>query len=656
MDIKILFGSETGNSEEIAKKISKDLLSIEYKTNPLTLNAFTTEIDKLRMNQNKKIIIIVCSTTGNGDPPKSSDKFIRLIRNKNLDSNYLNGFEFALLGLGDSNYSKFQAIPKLIDSNLLRLGAKSFVLRGQADDAYGLEETVEPWVEALITKIKKEKENIVLSVTNKPDDIDINFTLSLNEAFKSSDYSDFSKQANYQVEQNVKISGPLAVKDVYHLKINKIQDVNSSNENEIVYEPGSHICLLPELEQVKVNKLLEIIKITSSDLRLVVSQTEFIQLPIDITEQNVHLQTQYTKNKGYFSKEDLFKYVLDFSTPMKKGNLIKFFEIIEETLSNESKIKSSILSLRKIITNDFNNFTKNKMNFYELLMKIKSKDILFILNVHINHLLNLINIKQPRRYSLSTSYMHDIHMGIYYSVVDERIFRKGLNEILTSETARYLGEATNFMKGMSSKSKFYVTGIENFFPFNKEIHVKHSKPLIYVSNGTGISPVVSYLKNISRESKEEIGSLYIITGFRSNTKESNDSIEEEFINKFVSEVNASCNSMFNAPLSNSKAAYFSCYSNDDKNDDEECGYWRNVRINYDYVQDIVNDKKDLLYNLLIEDEGIMMICGDVEKIYAEVLNTFLYQLKSKRLIEREEAVYILEKLKSQGRILLEKWH
>jgi len=51
--------------------------------------------------------------------------------------------------LGSTDYSKYQHIPRFIDKKLELLGATKFYYRGEADDATGLEEVVEPWLEGI---------------------------------------------------------------------------------------------------------------------------------------------------------------------------------------------------------------------------------------------------------------------------------------------------------------------------------------------------------------------------------------------------------------------------------------------------------------------------------------------------------------------------
>ena len=96
-----------------------------------------------------KTIIIVSSTTGDGEQPENVIKFWRKLRPKKLSSDHLAHVRFALLGLGDTNYNQFCAGPKALLRRLEELGATSYYQVAWADDGTGLEEVVEPWIEGL---------------------------------------------------------------------------------------------------------------------------------------------------------------------------------------------------------------------------------------------------------------------------------------------------------------------------------------------------------------------------------------------------------------------------------------------------------------------------------------------------------------------------
>ena len=149
--IYVLYGSQTGNAEEISNDIYEILLEKKYNCNYSSLNN-TVKNDTFNfIHQNELIkeyndnifLIIVCSTTGNGDAPETANLFWRKLKNKKLPKNLLYGIKYGVLGLGDTNYNKFCAMGKNIDKRLKELGAEQIIELHCADEAVGLEDTVE---------------------------------------------------------------------------------------------------------------------------------------------------------------------------------------------------------------------------------------------------------------------------------------------------------------------------------------------------------------------------------------------------------------------------------------------------------------------------------------------------------------------------------
>lgn len=119
----ILFGSQTGTAEEIAKQIyergSGRGLTLEISE----MDAFTTKA--VSRFSKPATIIFVLSSTGDGDPPDNATRFFgrirRLIREQQKKKDEPLPFincKFTILGLGDSNYSTFQGAPKKLHTSV----------------------------------------------------------------------------------------------------------------------------------------------------------------------------------------------------------------------------------------------------------------------------------------------------------------------------------------------------------------------------------------------------------------------------------------------------------------------------------------------------------------------------------------------------------
>ena len=161
----ILYGSATGNAEQIAKDLAeKPLPSSPDDDNchfssvvckPLQqFKKFLPEWEQEPVMGKKHGLIIISSTTGNGDPPENASAFVRFIKRKQtVETQPLKHCAVAVLGLGDTNYDKFCEAAKVIDSKVVELGAERALPLACADEATGLEDVVEGWLDEVFAKM-----------------------------------------------------------------------------------------------------------------------------------------------------------------------------------------------------------------------------------------------------------------------------------------------------------------------------------------------------------------------------------------------------------------------------------------------------------------------------------------------------------------------
>ncbi|ORX62182.1 riboflavin synthase domain-like protein [Hesseltinella vesiculosa] len=145
----ILWASQTGNAEWIAKNIHSEAKKRGYKGDCVLMNDYEkSTIDTVG------VLIFVSSNTGDGDPPDNALKFWRFLR-RQKEKDYFKNRQITCLGLGDTNYSNFNNTIKRIEKKCKELGASVFYEKGMADDAEGLENVVDPWIEHLWDALPK---------------------------------------------------------------------------------------------------------------------------------------------------------------------------------------------------------------------------------------------------------------------------------------------------------------------------------------------------------------------------------------------------------------------------------------------------------------------------------------------------------------------
>lgn len=140
----ICFGSQTGTAEGIAKKFAKEATQRGFKPQLHPLNDFETA-----GFASVKKTIIISSTWGDGDAPDNAVNFWNWLRADSAPR--LEHLEFAVLGLGDKNYSDFCGASKKFDTRLEALGAKRLTPRGECDADY--EATAKKWMDGLWEKL-----------------------------------------------------------------------------------------------------------------------------------------------------------------------------------------------------------------------------------------------------------------------------------------------------------------------------------------------------------------------------------------------------------------------------------------------------------------------------------------------------------------------
>jgi len=127
--LSILFGSQSGNSEELAAKFAK-------RASDYGLVASVNDMDGFDLSSmsSMKRVLIICSTWGEGDMPDNAEE---LWLEANSDSApKLDGTFFSVLALGDTSYEFFCESGKDWDQRLEQLGATRLVDRVDCDVDY----------------------------------------------------------------------------------------------------------------------------------------------------------------------------------------------------------------------------------------------------------------------------------------------------------------------------------------------------------------------------------------------------------------------------------------------------------------------------------------------------------------------------------------
>ncbi|NXR81123.1 NDOR1 oxidoreductase, partial [Pycnonotus jocosus] len=146
----VLFGSQTGTAQDTAERIGR-----EAKRRHLWCRVEALDSCDVANLIHEPLVVFVCATTGQGDPPDNMKMFWRFLFRKNLPAGSLCQLDYAVLGLGDSSYPKFNFVAKKLHKRLLQLGGNPLLPVALGDDQHDLgpDAVVDPWLVALWDKI-----------------------------------------------------------------------------------------------------------------------------------------------------------------------------------------------------------------------------------------------------------------------------------------------------------------------------------------------------------------------------------------------------------------------------------------------------------------------------------------------------------------------
>lgn len=117
LPLSILFGSQTGNAENLARRAAKAAGQRGFAPTVHDLGKYPVE----QLSSEQRMLIIT-STYGDGEPPDNARAFWNYLSSPGAPK--LPQLQFSICALGDSNYPKFCAFGKELDSRLEGLGAR----------------------------------------------------------------------------------------------------------------------------------------------------------------------------------------------------------------------------------------------------------------------------------------------------------------------------------------------------------------------------------------------------------------------------------------------------------------------------------------------------------------------------------------------------
>ncbi|MBL8256638.1 MAG: assimilatory sulfite reductase (NADPH) flavoprotein subunit [Pseudoxanthomonas mexicana] len=144
--LTIVYGSQTGNARRAAEALAQ-----QAEASGLSVRLLRADAYPQRELASERLLYIVISTQGEGDPPDDSIGLVEFISGKRAPK--LPELKYAVLGLGDSSYADFCGISQRLDVRLADLGATRLLPAGAAD--LDIDTVATPWREQALTQARE---------------------------------------------------------------------------------------------------------------------------------------------------------------------------------------------------------------------------------------------------------------------------------------------------------------------------------------------------------------------------------------------------------------------------------------------------------------------------------------------------------------------
>ncbi|MBJ9213786.1 NADPH-dependent assimilatory sulfite reductase flavoprotein subunit [Citrobacter freundii] len=231
--ITLISASQTGNARRVAEALRDDLIAA--KLNVTLINAGDY---KFKQIANEKLLIVVASTQGEGEPAEEAVTLHKFLFSKKAPK--LDNTAFAVFGLGDTSYEFFCQAGKDFDAKLAELGGERLLDRVDADVEY--QAAAAQWRARLVDVLKAR--------APAAPSVQVAASGAVNEVHTSPYTKEAPLTASLAVNQ--KITGRDSEKDVRHIEI----DLGDSG---LRYQPGDALGVWYQNDPALVKELVELL-------------------------------------------------------------------------------------------------------------------------------------------------------------------------------------------------------------------------------------------------------------------------------------------------------------------------------------------------------------------------------------------------------------
>ncbi|EAN79718.1 NADPH--cytochrome p450 reductase, putative [Trypanosoma brucei brucei TREU927] len=487
VDVRVLFGSQTGTAEMFAKTVTREGLRLGV---PMKL----ADVENYRPSDlaGEKYVIIICATYGEGEPTDTMVGFHEwLVDDSRAVGEELSGVKYTVFALGDRQYKFFCREGITVDRRMSELGAQRFYPLGYGDCGNSIEEEFDNWCHNLWPVLGRALSLVLKSNSTEPVAPECRMKLwgPPEEAPLP-----FPKLASV-LEPTQRLPSWAPVKVNKELLSNatgrstRLIEFDTS-ETVISYQAGDHLGVLPSNPSEMVNTYLRVLGVSEQE------SSQVISLQNRATGKNVFpcrvsirtALTWYIDLAGPPKKSTLRAFAHHCTDPVEKDTLLKLLSTEPESVEAYGKL---VLELRTVLG---------------FLQRFKS------MSPPLSFFLEMMPRIAPRYFSISSdSLTHPTSVAITVAVVEGGLCTNLLQQAAVGQNIPVFVRKSNFHLPLRAKDR----------------------PIIMIGPGTGVAPFIGFLHRRSAwlEKGNKVGDALLFFGCR---RREEDHIYADFMEKCLS--------------------------------------------------------------------------------------------------------------------------
>ncbi|XP_062844915.1 NADPH-dependent diflavin oxidoreductase 1 [Trichomycterus rosablanca] len=589
----ILYGSQTGTAQDTAERIGRQAQRRRISVRVQALDSYN-----VANLISESLVVFVCSTTGQGDPPDNMKNFWKFLFRKSLPAGSLCRLDYAVLGLGDSSYPKFNFVAKKLHKRLLQLGANALLPVGLADDQHDLgpDGVVDPWLisfwqkalslyppPADLSPLRDEDSLPPRYVFHFLDKVTDQLTEKSREAPDNQASPSSAHPFPARVVFNHRVTDPGHFQDVRHIEF----DITGSN---IQFSAGDVVMMRPCNTTEDVELFCQLLRLDPDRY--------FTLKPTDVNTAPVPARLPQPCTVLFLVQE-----FLDIAAVPRRS----FFEMLATFASNELELEKLMEFSSAKGQDELHSYcSRPRRTALEVLTDFPHTTA----ELNVNYLLDLFPEIQPRSFSIASSLLaHPNRIQILVAVVK---YKTKLHKPRKGLCSSWLASLDPSHGDVSVPLWVKKGGLK----FPQDPHT----PVIMVGPGTGVAPFRAAIQE--RITQGKTGNV-LFFGCRSETQ------DFYFHSEWEQKVQEGHMNLFTA------------FSRDQEH-----------KI---YVQHRVKDKTKLLWDLIANKNAAFYIAGNAKQMPSAVCDAVKEIFQQEGGVTESQAQEMLDIMERTNRFQSETW-